>query len=60
MEAALPAGVLDAAGIGEAMPGLVQQGAQNSDRTFFEALAADEQLGQPVVGVLPATSGEMA
>jgi len=39
---------------------LVQERAQHADRAVAQALAADEQLGQDAVGVLPPRVGEVA
>ena len=47
--AALAAGVADLAGMGEAVGGLVEQGAEDVDRAALEAFAADQHLG-PVAG----------
>jgi hypothetical protein len=44
----LAAGVADRAGMGEAVGGLVQQGAEDVDRAALKAFPADQYLG-PVV-----------
>jgi hypothetical protein len=44
--------------MGEAVGGLVQQGAEDVDRATLEAFAADQDLGP--VGELPAAGGEVA
>jgi hypothetical protein len=57
--AALAAGVLDAAGVGQAMGGLVQQGGQHRPGAALEALTGDQHLGTVGVGHLPARGGEV-
>src|SRR6266545_4458597 len=57
--AALPAGVLDASGVGQAVGGLVQQGGEHLPRAALEALTGDQDLGAVGVGYLPAGSGEV-
>src|SRR6266536_3552647 len=58
--AALAAGVLDAAGGGQAVGGLVQQCAQDLDRAGGQALPTHEQLGPLSGGHRPASLGEVA
>jgi hypothetical protein len=58
--AALAAGAGDATGLGQAVGGLVQQGAQHIDRAALEAFAADQDLVAIVAVDLPAVGGEMA
>ena len=58
--AALAAGVLDVSGLGEAVGGLVQQGAQHLQRAALEAFAADQDLVAVGAVDLPAVGGEVA
>jgi hypothetical protein len=58
--AALAAGVLDAPGLGEAVGGLVQQGAEHVDRAALEAFAADQDLVAVSAIDVPAVGGEVA
>ena len=58
--AALAAGVLDVSGLGEAVGGLVQQGAQHLQRAALEAFAADQDLVAVAAVDLPAVGGEVA
>ena len=63
MVAALAAGVLEVSGLGEAVSGLMQQGAEHVDGAALEAFAADQHLGPIAGGVgageLPAAGGEV-
>jgi hypothetical protein len=56
----LAAGVGDATGLGQAVGGLVQQGAEHVDRAALEAFAADQDLVTVGAVDLPAVGGEMA
>jgi hypothetical protein len=58
--AAATAGVLDAAGIGQSVTGLVQQGAEHVDGAALEAFAADQDLVAVGAVDLPAVGGEVA
>jgi hypothetical protein len=58
--ATLAAGVLDVSGLGEAVGGLVQQGAEHIDRAALEAFAADQDLVAVGAVDLPAVGGEVA
>ena len=58
--AALAASVLNAAGLGEAMGGFVQEGAEHVDGAALEAFAADQDLVTVGAADLPAVGGEMA
>jgi hypothetical protein len=58
--AALAAGVLDVSGLGEAVGGLVQQGAEHVDGAALEAFAADQDLVVVAAVDLPAVGGEVA
>src|SRR5207247_6106872 len=60
--AALPAGVLDLAGVGQAVGGLVQQGVEHVGGAAAQPLAGDQDLvAVGLVGVdVPAAGGEVA
>ena len=59
--AAQAAGVLNAPAAGEAVGGLMQQGAEHVGGAALEAFAADQHLGSVgwLVGELPAAGGEV-
>jgi hypothetical protein len=56
----LAAGVLDAAGLRDAVGGLVQQRAQHLQGATLEAFAADQDLVAVAAVDLPAVRGEVA
>jgi hypothetical protein len=58
--AATAAGVLDAAGLGDAVGGLVQQRPQDLGGAALEAFAADQDLVAVGACDLPAVGGEVA
>ena len=57
--AALAAGVLHASGLGEAVGGLMQQGAEHVGGAALEAFAADQHLVAVSAIDLPAVGGEV-